>query len=432
MSGPKTSEWRVVSEAELRRREDESRRRSCETMSSRLDQMNQSLFFDIQVESPSLANDTNDTHQAIKDWETALNESIKRAQTNMHEQRETEVKCRLMVKKIKRMGEGTSNPNDYIVNSPEITSMKKLKEWEGDLIEKIKEAEYKNERDVILLRNKAAQRLDLSNVDLSMKEKSRIEEIRTARRMDKLQKLAESISEIEDETIRESLVLESVPLLNEEHDKDFDEAVIKLNTRVRGIKKAQQRRKDAFDEVAKIQHLKTAEARQVCALAESVGSSDDLARIKRKVTELLDLERRKQDERFVRKAIRETLVELGYDYGEGFTQTEFGPVAYAEKDSGGDYALRIQMSDGAPNIFSRIVSCDETTAEQDKAAEENLCADFHEMMRGLKERGIETVLTRELQPGEHPVEKMEIDDRNQIAKARRRRRAAATSKRRNV
>ncbi len=429
MSGPKGSSYNVESPEERRRREINRLKGVCEHLQAQVGNINEQLLHDDMVDIPC-ANGGEIGN--LTSWQNALQSALTQANISIRIQREVESKCAIIVQQIKELGEHTSNPKNYEVIRPNITSIKDLQAWENDLLEKLEEAEYARARDAALLSYNATKKLDLSNVDLSAKEKSRVSDIQLARRMDKLDKLAKCISEIEDKDIRESFVLEASQLLNDEHDDDFDEKLIQLSTRVRNIKKTQHRRHDAADEISKISHIATKEADELRVFAKAASTQNDVSYIRKKVEELLAKEKKEQDELYVREAIQEVLLGLGYDCGEGFTQTEFGNVVYAQKDPSGDYMLRVQVSNKTPSIFSRIVSCDDTTPEQDKRAEEKMCSDYHDMTAGLREYGIETVLTREEKPGEHPLDKIGAEHKKQIDQARRRRRSAVANQRRHV
>ena len=429
MSGPKTSEYQVVAAMELQRREDERRKRNCQNLISQIDQLNKELLDDCRI---AVSTPASESHEDLIRWEDALKNSLTKAKSTLREQRQSEQRCRLLVEQINRIRVDLTNPDEHKIANPEISSFEELKAWENNLVTALKDIEYKSARDAMYLKKQANKKLDLSKVDLTKKEHFRIDEIRTARRMEKLQTLAESIGEIDDPNTRESFVLEAAPLLDQENDNEFDEAVIKLNTRVRAIRKAQQNKSEALEEAAKVRHLNSPEAQTIQSAAERASTADDVANIRSQVAVLLEAENRELDERYVRQAIRETLVELGYDCGEGFIQTQYGPVAYADKDPDSAYALRIQMGADGSKLFTRVVSRGDTTEEQDKAAEETLCVDYHNMMKGLRDKGIETVLTREAKPGEHPLDKIGQTHGQHEARARRRRRTQAATQRRNA
>lgn len=429
MSGPKSSSYNVVSAEERRRREDMQRKRACDNMLSELGQLNEMILKGGKVHVDS---STIDDHEGLKRREAELVRAVQRAKAALQKQRQSEQKCRFLEEQINRVRADLSNPEEFALKKPAISSQSDLRAWEKELVATLNDAEYRSARDAVALSNKASKKLDLTGVELSKKEHFRIEEIQVARRMDKLSKVAASIADIEDESTRETFVLESASLLDRERDDEFDEAVIDINTRIRAIKQIEQRKADALKECSKISHLSSDEAKAVCALAEKVRSAEDLFAVRERVASLLDEEDRELDERYVRKAIRETLLELGYDYGEGFVQTDYGPVAYAEKNTEHDYALRVQVSSTGQRIFTRVVSLADTTPGQDEAAEERLCEDYHSMIQGLRDKGVETTLEREAQPGEYPLDKLGMEQREKLARARRRRRTAVASRRGNA
>ncbi|MDO5426677.1 MAG: hypothetical protein Q4F54_02760 [Coriobacteriia bacterium] len=292
--------------------------------------------------------------------------------------------------------------------------------------------EVQSEKDAVLLKHTTKKRLDTTNVKLTNNKVEQLREERLNRRRLKLDKIASKICIIEDDKIRESLVVEARPLLDLEEDQDFDDAIIELNTKVRDEEKIQDFRNQASEIVGQISYMNTKASIDVQNRAKTITTYNEVQEIKDIVDDILNKEKIKQDRKYVSKALGETLKELGYDYGEGFEKTEFGSFAVAQKADNDKHAIRVQLNNEGTEVFTRIVSLTETTPEQDKLAEEKMCNDCHGIRKGLNKRGCEAKLTREVAPGESKVENIDKARIKKARRARQRRQATNVSRRRTL
>jgi hypothetical protein len=120
-----------------------------------------------------------------------------------------------------------------------------------------------------------------------------------------------------------------------------------------------------------------------------------------------------QDE--VRRAqalvVEQSLMELGYQVEE-IESTLFveGGVAHFRKSHWGDYMVRMRVAEGGGNInFNVVRAVDDEAGEpsvQDHLAEDRWCAEFDALLGALKARGIELEVTRRLEAGELPVQRV--------------------------
>ena len=301
------------SPAEIRRMEDDARRNRCDVLISRIKETNSQLLEDLKIDNSQISKLKSDTHEGLIAWEKSLNDALAKAENNQMRQREIETKCDLLAKRIMDVASDLSNPDEFKVSKPYMSTFSKLTAWKEELSDTLDEAEFKRQRDAGFLKKNVDKKLKLSNVNLSMKEQSRISDIQYARRMDKLDKLAKCIAQIEDEQTRESFVLETNPLLDMERDDEFDDMIIEINTRVRSIKKVERRRAEAMEEAERIAHIKSPDAPDIIAAAAKVSTQAELSDVKKRVAELLQAEQREANDRHVRRAIRETLKEMGYE-----------------------------------------------------------------------------------------------------------------------
>ena len=424
--------WNVV---DVQEREDTRKKRKCEQLASRLRDMNLELFDEAKVEIPLLAEDSS---TGIDAWESSLMQAMDIASSNLEIQRELDTSIRLLEEQIASIASELSDSKYRSIHRPTMTSVADLKNWKENLKIILSEVEFKKERDAVFLGRQAEKKLKLSNVNLSMKEQSRISDIQIARRMDKLNKLTKCISQIEDEQTRESFVLETNPLLDMERDDEFDDAIIEINTRVRMIKKAEQCRNAALEEAAKIAHLQVPDVPGIINAASKVSGQVELADIRQRVKKLINEEDKELDNLYIQDAISETLAGIGYKAEAGFENTEYGMVMMAAKESEPNYALRIQVNPtelhelNSNTLLTRVVSYGDTTPEQDKAVEENICADCDAMTRGLRDRGIEVDYVKKGKPGTHPLDKAGKYHTHQVPKSQNRRRGNTAARRRNA
>lgn len=169
---------------------------------------------------------------------------------------------------------------------------------------------------------------------------------------------------------------------------------------------------------------------EMLSLARELDHAADGSRAQLLASELrrriqLHAERALQDE--VRQAqalvVEQSLQDLGYQV-EGIESTLFveGGVAHFRKSHWGDYMVRMRVAQGGGNIHFNVVRA--VDAEQastgepsvrDHLAEERWCAEFPALLEALKARGLPLEITRRLEPGELPVQRVVRDRLPQFA-----------------
>ena len=125
-----------------------------------------------------------------------------------------------------------------------------------------------------------------------------------------------------------------------------------------------------------------------------------------------------QDE--VRRAqalvVEQSLQDLGYQVEE-IQDTLFveGGVAHFRKSHWGDYMVRMRVAQGGGSInfnVVRAVDADQVEGEasvQDHLAEDRWCAEFPALLKTLAARGMHLEVTRRLEAGELPVQRVARD-----------------------
>lgn len=429
MSGPKANSVRVVSAAEMRRREDERRKRNCSNLLNNIEKVNNKLLSDLRLE---VKDSYSDSHEDLIKKEDYLNNLKDKVNKNLQKQKEAQVRCELLSTQIDQKRQHLTNPSDFAPIKQKITNFADYKIWEEKLNNILDKIEIQSEKDAVLLKYKTKKNLDLNKVEISNNKVKQLRQNRINERRKKLDRIAERICSIEDDKTRETLVLKTTPLLDLESDEDFDDAIINLNTDVRDEIKAQKRKSEAIELVSQVMHLESREVNDLQLKAKNVRTTEDVRNIRVAVDSLLEDEKNKLDKIYINNALQETLIELGYELGDGFEQTEYGPVAIAQKASYSNHALRVQLSKDAKEIYTRVVSISETTPEQDVQAEELMCDDCHAIRKVLNEKGCEAKLISAKAPGEVKVQNLEQKRKNRARRARAKRRHSTMSKGRTV
>lgn len=122
--------------------------------------------------------------------------------------------------------------------------------------------------------------------------------------------------------------------------------------------------------------------------------------------------------------MEQSLMDLGYQV-DGIESTLFveGGVAHFRKSHWGEYMVRMRVADAGRSINFNVVRAvaDEAAAEaptvQDHLAEDRWCAEFPALLKALAARGMQLDVTRRLDAGELPVQRVQRDQLPQFADA---------------
>lgn len=188
----------------------------------------------------------------------------------------------------------------------------------------------------------------------------------------------------------------------------------------------------------RVAHLGTV-PEQLRALAAELDQASDRTRAELLTTELrrriqLHAEQALQEEvqRAQALVVEQSLQDLGYEVEE-IESTLFveGGVAHFRKSHWGDYLVRMRVAEGGTSInfnVVRAVDADQVESEgssvQDHLAEDRWCAEFPALLKALSARGVPLEVTRRLEAGELPVQRVvrdrlpcfaEIEERTSIA-----------------
>ncbi|WP_028604843.1 hypothetical protein [Ottowia thiooxydans] len=171
----------------------------------------------------------------------------------------------------------------------------------------------------------------------------------------------------------------------------------------------------------RIAHLGSV-SEELRALATELDSTLDGTR-----AELLTSELRRRIQLYAEQALHEevqkaqalvveqSLQDLGYQVEE-IESTLFveGGVAHFRKSHWGDYMVRMRVAEGGRSVnFNVLRAMDAGQAEepsvQDHLAEDRWCAEFPALLKALAARGVHLEVTRRLEAGELPVQRVARD-----------------------
>lgn len=111
------------------------------------------------------------------------------------------------------------------------------------------------------------------------------------------------------------------------------------------------------------------------------------------------------------EVLQQSLLDLGYEV-EGFDDTLFvqGGVVHFRRRGWGDYMVRLRVAESAASLnFNVVRAVDDVAGEvsiEDHLAEDRWCAEFPALQKALAARGLPIEVTRQLQAGEVPVQRV--------------------------
>jgi hypothetical protein len=133
-----------------------------------------------------------------------------------------------------------------------------------------------------------------------------------------------------------------------------------------------------------------------------------------------------------RRAVLESLAELGYEVEEGAMATALvkGGKLIVRRPAEDEYAVEVVANSEVSVVQTRVIryaaaeSAGEQQRQRDKEREESWCADHARMLESIARRGLQTQFILRIPAGQHPVKVICDEDR-----IRARRRAAPTGER---
>lgn len=365
MSGPKAHRYRVTSAEEIRRREDAARHARCESLARKCRTEAEKLESPDTVAIPSLVRNS---HEGLLEWETDLNNALRGI--SLQQDKEN---AKRIVKRLR------SNMPDLDVAA--VTLGKRSGQHGHGLGSK----------------------------------RGRIEE--------EVSTLVPLLGKVRNGQLASEL-LESLERLVGYSDEALAKGdLLTLKSQLNTLLSQQDMNDMALIEIGRIAHIEGAEADTLRRDAETVSTKEGLESISQRVSELLALDKARQDEAFVAKALEEILSDLGFEIEGGFDATDFGRVAIAESNAFPGYALRLQVNPKNGMLFTRMVSFEAHDAETDASVERESCESIAALRDRLENKGIEVECTSRRAPGERPIEL--LDGAAVAARLGRRRRQGA-------
>jgi hypothetical protein len=136
----------------------------------------------------------------------------------------------------------------------------------------------------------------------------------------------------------------------------------------------------------------------------------DLAPFQKDLDALLDEAIARQEQEKKRRAVIESLAELGYEItsGMGVAEVKGGSLEFRKPDED-EYAISVTIDNKAEILETEMIRYSETQdmtrqqAQRDIEMEESWCADHAKAIKSLKSKGVDTGFLYKKRPGEHPV-----------------------------
>ncbi|WP_424446624.1 hypothetical protein [Microbacterium sp. CH-015] len=374
MSGPKGYGYSVVSEAEMRRREDEARAGRCEQHVVTLAGLTGQLrFYEASIPQP-LAEPAQRTHESLIAWELALQKAIGHSESRLREAAAIAIDRRLNSSRHEVDASGVTLGARKPASRPTDTPLARTP-------------------DVAILSNE-------------------------------IDKVVQVIAQLQDQVVRDELAASAERIVAMSDVAQAKGDLLTLKTRTASALQTQDLRRLATEAVLDVAHVASPEADALRARAEQVASTQDVADIRRGVTETLSAVVRASDAEFVEAALEAVLDELGFTIGAGFELADLGrSVAVANHADHPGFGVRVQLNPANGMIYTRLVSQRASTPEEDARAEDETCVKVHSLAKNLAKHGVAADLKSERLPGEAPVERQE--DRS--TSTRRKRPRAHTS-----
>ncbi|MBI2924312.1 MAG: hypothetical protein HYY24_01255 [Verrucomicrobia bacterium] len=155
------------------------------------------------------------------------------------------------------------------------------------------------------------------------------------------------------------------------------------------------------------------------------GRVTDLSRLSARLKSVIAAEEKRLEREQKRRAVLESLAELGYEVEEGAMATALvaGGKLVVRKPAEDEYAVEVVANSECSAVQTRVIryaAAEDPTEQQrqrDKEREETWCADHARMLERMAQRGLESKFILRIPAGQHPV-KVVLDDER--VRARRR------------
>ena len=318
-------------------------------------------------------------------------------------------KCFALEKKIENVLSKLTKQGLIAVPKSAGETLSAFEKWERELKKTLAEAQQllraQHEEMIMEFVGSHGKELDLSGVSLASRSVGKWVDRELLRKQ--VHAVAEALSKLENEALRDAL-LDKLSAISKKDDADEIASSMADVKNMAFYALREQEYKELAEQLVSdyvIDYPDDGNAGRLYEIANSVFSEDGFQMLNTEINKLREEHQKIDDAEYVQAALQEILVEMGYEVGGEFEVTDFGNVSYVGTTHD-DYLLRIQVQPEKQMIFTRLVAVGETTPEQDKEAEQELCSSIHSTMDRLGSVGISTNLVSERKSGECKMDRI--------------------------
>ncbi len=139
-----------------------------------------------------------------------------------------------------------------------------------------------------------------------------------------------------------------------------------------------------------------------------------ISELRREIQFTLEKHQQRQVQEASALILRQTLNDLGYQV-DSFSDTLFvdGGVVHFRRHGWGDYRVRLRVNEKTHtlnfNVIRAVRNASNERSVLDHLAEDRWCAEFPALLKAMEARGLSMNVTRRLEAGELPVQRVDID-----------------------
>ncbi|WP_165053329.1 MULTISPECIES: hypothetical protein [unclassified Adlercreutzia] len=337
---------------------------------------------------------------------------VSEAELLRRESEALERRCEALVGKCQKALAELDNPDFLSIPKAKSNDRAELIKWEDELRSTISKIQLQSDRDyakrIVGKMKGCAAPLDTSAIRMhTHAPQANQQDDQTRISFEEIDKLLSIIATVRNRRNAASLVERIISLSKSDDIAQARGDLLTVKTELSQLLYIQNLRELAANELLRIEGITNSAAARARDVAIEISTQAEYEELKRLIKKAEIEHAKKQDEDYISKALQDALAELGYSPLESFDVTDFGNVVLAEHPNYSDYALRTQINPNNGMMFTRIVAFEEHGLEEDTEVEKASCSQIHAMREKMSDQGIELTLTSERAAGTRPVELIE-------------------------